>query len=50
MELVTWKLAVQYAKKAFNAHVIVVDINNDKPGIGAVGASVITVAKSKMSR
>ena len=45
-------LAVQYAKKVFNAHVIAVDINNDKLGIGERSWCRLlssTVAKSKMS-
>ena len=35
-------LAVQYAKKVFNAHVIAVDINNDKLALAKeVGADIV---------
>ena len=36
-------LAVQYAKKVFNAHVVAVDINNDKLALAKeVGADIVT--------
>lgn len=39
-------LAVQYAKKVFNAHVVAVDINNDKLELAKeVGADIVVNGK-----